>query len=95
MNVWQRIKGLLAGAQHARTLLGLAWLGIILALVSTATGARLVFVSVALGIGVVALALVGIFCVLVKLANILAETRQTPAINIPPSVTPPQSAVTH
>jgi hypothetical protein len=94
MNVWQHIKSLLAGAQHARTLLGLAWLGIILALVSTATGARLVFVSVALGTGVVALAMVGIFCVLVKLANILTENGKVPAVNLTKTAATQQS-VTH
>jgi len=94
MKIWRYIRHLFGEVHHARTLLGLGWTGIVLALLSLATGTRLILVSMGIGIGVVALALVGIFCVLVKLANILTENGKVPAVNLTkPAAT--QQSVTH
>jgi len=102
MKMWQWILRAWNTVHHTRTLVALAWLAIVLSLLSLLRGSSLVLVAVALSGGVLALVMTAALCLLMRLENRLGETsganRQSCPTTAPKAtqgVAMPQSAVTH
>jgi threonine/homoserine efflux transporter RhtA len=73
---WQQI-------HHARSLVALGWLGIVLGLLSLSRG-QAALASIGIGLGVIAHALIAIYFVLVRLAN--SFDARTQGATVGPSV---------